>query len=224
MSAVQVAVRTRPTATFAEDCVKIDNARRSIEVRLPESQAGSAHERSENQKGSWQFRFDHLLHNTSQQALFDDTVAPFVDAVLGGYTGTVMCYGQTGAGKTFTHVGSTSTYSQRGIAPRAISRLFKHIDSQPQNDAIVTASYLEIYNDSLVDLLAHLPSDTSRPEPLHIAEVQAPESPPILPTRLVPDYPAFGCLTCMWGWAVGFGVSASRLCRATMHTNRAATF
>ena len=37
--------------------------------------------------------------------VFERAVAPTVDALLDGYNGTVMAYGQTGAGKTFTMMG-----------------------------------------------------------------------------------------------------------------------
>ena len=35
-----------------------------------------------------------------------------------------MCYGQTGAGKTFTMSGGRATFKQRGIIPRMITHLF----------------------------------------------------------------------------------------------------
>ena len=43
------------------------------------------------------------------------------------HTGTIMCYGQTGAGKTFTMTGATENYQHRGIIPRAIAQLFREI-------------------------------------------------------------------------------------------------
>ena len=42
-----------------------------------------------------------------------------------------MCYGQTGAGKTFTMTGATEHYQERGIIPRTIQHLFKEIQSRP---------------------------------------------------------------------------------------------
>jgi len=45
--------------------------------------------------------------------------------------GTIMAYGQTGAGKTFTMTGATENYQQRGIIPRALSQLFMEIDDRP---------------------------------------------------------------------------------------------
>lgn len=47
-------------------------------------------------------------------------------------SGTMMCYGQTGAGKTFTMCGATENYAHRGIIPRAISQLFKEIEDRPE--------------------------------------------------------------------------------------------
>lgn len=47
-------------------------------------------------------------------------------------SGTMMCYGQTGAGKTFTMCGATENYQHRGMIPRAISQLFKEIEERPE--------------------------------------------------------------------------------------------
>jgi len=48
-----------------------------------------------------------------------------------------MCYGQTGAGKTFTMTGSTESYQNRGIIPRAISQLFKQLDNRSDDATVV---------------------------------------------------------------------------------------
>lgn len=47
-------------------------------------------------------------------------------------TGTMMAYGQTGAGKTFTITGATESYKQRGLVPRSLSQLFKEIEERPE--------------------------------------------------------------------------------------------
>ena len=54
-----------------------------------------------------------------------------------------MCYGQTGAGKTFTVTGSTESYQNRGIIPRAISQLFRDLDER-SDCATVVRSVLEV--------------------------------------------------------------------------------
>lgn len=70
-----------------------------------------------------------------------------------------MCYGQTGAGKTFTMNGSTPNYKYRGIIPRAITQIFQEIGGLSENDFEIRVSYLEIYNEQLFDLLSDAPRD-----------------------------------------------------------------
>ena len=41
-----------------------------------------------------------------------------------------MCYGQTGAGKTYTMTGFTESYQNRGIIPRALQYLYQEIDAR----------------------------------------------------------------------------------------------
>jgi hypothetical protein len=47
------------------------------------------------------FEFDRILSGTCQKEVFD-MVQPILDKVWAGYSATVMAYGQTGAGKTYT--------------------------------------------------------------------------------------------------------------------------
>jgi kinesin family protein 6/9 len=53
--------------------------------------------------------------------VYDHTARDIATSVVEGYNGTILCYGQTGAGKTFTINGSTSNFKYRGVTPRAIS-------------------------------------------------------------------------------------------------------
>lgn len=39
--------------------------------------------------------------------------------------GTIMCFGQTGAGKTYSMTGAAETYKQRGIIPRALQEVIE---------------------------------------------------------------------------------------------------
>jgi kinesin family protein 6/9 len=43
-----------------------------------------------------------------------------------------MCYGQTGAGKTFTMTGATENFVNRGVIPRALLHLFREIETRPE--------------------------------------------------------------------------------------------
>jgi kinesin family protein 6/9 len=50
-----------------------------------------------------------------------------VTSVVQGYNGTILCYGQTGAGKTFTMSGSSTEYKYRGMVPRAVAQVYHEI-------------------------------------------------------------------------------------------------
>ncbi|XP_075779104.1 kinesin-like protein KIF9 isoform X4 [Pelodiscus sinensis] len=68
-----------------------------------------------------------------------------------------MCYGQTGAGKTYTMTGATENYKHRGIIPRAIQQVFRAAEKRIDQSITVRISYLEIYNETLFDLLSTMP-------------------------------------------------------------------
>ena len=90
-------------------------------MSIPKDEAGDV---INNQQESWRFKFDKLLHNSSQEDVFDQCSKDIVNSVIDGFNGTVMVYGQTGAGKTFTMSGSMQNYKYRGLIPRAISHVF----------------------------------------------------------------------------------------------------
>ena len=68
-----------------------------------------------------------------------------------GFNATVFSYGQTGSGKTHTMMGNVE---EPGIIPQAIKDIFDYIESDPSREFLLRISYLEIYNESLRDLLA----------------------------------------------------------------------
>lgn len=65
-------------------------------------------------------QFDGILDNAPQDAVYNATAAEMVSAAMDGINGTLFCYGQTGAGKTFTMSGDLRNYNFRGVIPRAI--------------------------------------------------------------------------------------------------------
>lgn len=76
---------------------------------------------------------------------------PIVSQCLDGYNGTIFCYGQTGSGKTHSMLG---TSFDQGILLSAVQEIFdyagKNIDTR---EISIWASYLEIYNENINDLL-----------------------------------------------------------------------
>ncbi len=115
-----------------------------------------------NAQEEWNFRFDHVMHNAEQQAVYDLCAKDIVDGVLEGYNGTVLAYGQTGAGKSFTMIGGTQNYKYRGICPRASAHIFGAVASRAaERDTVVRMSYLEIYQEQFYDLLVDSKTDAS---------------------------------------------------------------
>lgn len=70
-----------------------------------------------------------------------------------GYNGTVFAYGQTGAGKTFTMVGDYKDPEIKGIIPRTFDHVIAAIHTSENRKYVVRASFIEIYNEDIMDLL-----------------------------------------------------------------------
>ncbi|XXG84773.1 hypothetical protein AAC387_Pa11g0004 [Persea americana] len=150
---VRVAVKLRPKnaedltcdADFA-DCVELLPELKRLTLR-------------KNNWSSESFVFDEVFtEDASQRRVYDVTAKPVVESVLNGYNGTVMAYGQTGTGKTYTvsRLGKDDP-SERGIIVRAL----EDIISETISSDSVAISYLQLYLESVQDLLA--PEKTNIP-------------------------------------------------------------
>ncbi|KAL3536931.1 hypothetical protein ACH5RR_000297 [Cinchona calisaya] len=143
---VRVAVRLRPRnaqeleadADFA-DCVELQPELKRLKLR----------------KNNWDsdtYEFDEVLTEyASQKRVYEVVAKPVVESVLDGYNGTVMAYGQTGTGKTYTlgRLGDEDT-SARGIMVRSLEDIFSNISHETDS---VTVSYLQLYMETIQDLL-----------------------------------------------------------------------
>ncbi|XP_055031191.2 kinesin-like protein KIF22 [Misgurnus anguillicaudatus] len=103
-----------------------------------------------------QYQFDAFhCEKTSQQEVFVSSVKPILSHILGGQNASVFAYGPTGAGKTHTMLGSQE---QPGIIPRAVREVFNLVEAQEKGrdswEYSVGMSYLEIYNEKVLDLLS----------------------------------------------------------------------
>ena len=104
------------------------------------------------------FTFDFVFDVDSQQVdVYNITAKQAVQSVLEGYNSTIFCYGQTGTGKTYTMEGFTydSQDPQKGIIQRAIEEIFNYIETTSNENTkfIIRASFLQIYNENISDLL-----------------------------------------------------------------------
>ena len=86
-----------------------------------------------------------------------------IEAFVGGFNGTIFAYGQTGSGKTFTMLGPPDDSNEffhelRGVIPRSFEYAFSLINRQQDKSGdrvefLAKCSFLEIYNESVYDLL-----------------------------------------------------------------------
>ncbi|KAL2142678.1 hypothetical protein VTI28DRAFT_833 [Corynascus sepedonium] len=103
------------------------------------------------------FTFDRVFDMSCKQSdIFDFSIKPTVDDILNGYNGTVFAYGQTGAGKSYTMMGTNIDDDEgKGVIPRIVEQIFTNILSSAANiEYTVRVSYMEIYMERIRDLLA----------------------------------------------------------------------
>jgi kinesin family protein 5 len=110
----------------------------------------------QSKEASGAFTFDRVFDMSSRQAdVFDFSIRNTVDDILNGYNGTVFAYGQTGAGKSYTMMGSDIDDEEgKGIIPRIVEQIFASMLASPSNiEYTVRVSYMEIYMERIRDLL-----------------------------------------------------------------------
>lgn len=152
-----VAVRVRPfskrevEANF-KDVVKVLSA--NLVVLLDVSTEAAPEEAFRlNRSKEKQFAFDIVLDSTADQVeVYVKSTAFLVEGVLNGYNATVFAYGATGAGKTFTMLG---TLDSPGVMPSALNTMFEQIAGLTRDrEYQVKICYLEIYNETIRDLIS----------------------------------------------------------------------
>ncbi|KAM5221785.1 chromosome-associated kinesin KIF4A isoform 2-T2 [Ctenodactylus gundi] len=104
------------------------------------------------------FTYDFVFDpSTEQEEVFNTAVAPLIKGIFKGYNATVLAYGQTGSGKTYSMGGAYTAEQENeptvGVIPRVIQLLFKEIDKKSDFEFTLKVSYLEIYNEEILDLL-----------------------------------------------------------------------
>lgn len=147
---VKVYIRVRP---LNED-ESLGNTKGTIEVNKEE--CSILLNNTEYREFEKIFRFHEVFpEETSQMEIYHTVAAPIIDTVLKGYNGTIFAYGQTGSGKTYTMVGDHTAKELQGMIPNSFSQIFNQIASSvEQKSFVVTATFLEIYNEEIKDLLS----------------------------------------------------------------------
>jgi len=137
------------------------------------------------------FTYDYIFPiDTNQEFIYEKAVYPLLNRLFKGYNATVLAYGQTSSGKTYTIGTCYSTLLKSsellisnekfsndiGIIPRVLADLFKQIQSaQEQDDEDeeettnyeVKVSFVEVYNEEIKDLLSYSKSNLEIREELN---------------------------------------------------------
>ncbi|KAM9315664.1 kinesin-like protein KIF3C [Gastrophryne carolinensis] len=148
--ALKVVVRCRPISRKEEaagydSIVAMDVKLGQVTIRNPRANHGELPKT---------FTFDAVYDaNSKQTDLYDETVRPLIDSVLQGFNGTIFAYGQTGTGKTYTMQGHWAESERRGVIPNSFDHIFTQISRSQNQQYLVRASYLEIYQEEIRDLL-----------------------------------------------------------------------
>jgi centromeric protein E len=114
------------------------------------------------------FTYDQTFgEETSTVNVYDKVAKNIVKSVVTGLNGTIFAYGQTSSGKTFTMQGSGtiqegSDGTGGGIVHLAAKDIFDSIQRTPDRMFLVRASFLEIYNEEVRDLLAYDGASSNR--------------------------------------------------------------
>uniref|UniRef100_A0A182LSI0 Kinesin-like protein n=1 Tax=Anopheles culicifacies TaxID=139723 RepID=A0A182LSI0_9DIPT len=169
---VKVVVRCRPMnkreqQSKCKNVIQIDNAL----VNLDNPNDTNAPQKS--------FQFDNAYgYAATTENIYSDICYSLVESVLEGYNATIFAYGQTGCGKSHTMQGTTYNLSAAdpnnanniGIIPRSFEHIFEAISLASELRYLVLVSYLEIYNETIRDLLQPQ-SQTTGGSSLQIKEI-----------------------------------------------------
>ncbi|XP_031179754.1 centromere-associated protein E isoform X9 [Sander lucioperca] len=159
-SAVKVCVRVRPLIE-REEKAATENAE---PVQLFWKTDKKSIYQIDNGNSTKSFGFDRVFtSDETTNQLYQDIAKPLVVSSVEGYNGTIFAYGQTSSGKTFTMMGSSRN---PGVIPLAVEDVFQTITKFPNKEFLLRVSYMEIYNETVSDLLV----DSSKRKPLEVRE------------------------------------------------------
>ncbi|KAL4279291.1 hypothetical protein GQ457_03G033960 [Hibiscus cannabinus] len=167
---VRVAVNIRPLITTellngCTDCITVVPGEPQVQI------------------GSHAFTYDYVYGGagSASSAIYDDCVAPLVDALFHGYNATVLAYGQTGSGKTYTMgTNYTGEGSSGGIIPKVMENMFKRVEaSKHSTEILIRVSFIEIFKEEVFDLLDSNSAALSKVEGMSLAKHAAPGRLPI---------------------------------------------
>ena len=149
---LQVFIRVRPR--IPRD-INIEKA-----VSVPDNQSVSVR----SDRYDVNCKYNMVFDDASKQADVFSSVKPLLTSVLQGYNACIFAYGQTSAGKSHTMLGpgggsqafDKGNKSEWGLIPRAVEFIFSELHRAADDSYLtykVKASFVQVYNENLYDLL-----------------------------------------------------------------------
>lgn len=167
---VRVAVNVRPLITSelllgCTDCITVPPGEPQVQI------------------GAHAFTFDYVFGNGAIPCsrIFDECVAPLIDALFRGYNGTVLAYGQTGSGKTYTMgTNYSGEANSGGIIPNVMEMIFSRVEAMKgSTEFLIRVSFIEIFKEEVFDLLDPNPPAASKGEGVSVTKPMGPVRVPI---------------------------------------------
>uniref|UniRef100_A0A182J473 Uncharacterized protein n=1 Tax=Anopheles atroparvus TaxID=41427 RepID=A0A182J473_ANOAO len=157
LKSVRVALRVRPIS-------EAEIARgHSCVVKVVPSINGDEVTIGDGKISSERFTYSHTFDpKATQQQLYEAVVVDLLDKLFEGFNVTILAYGQTCSGKTFT-MGTDYTGDldkNAGVIPRAVTDIFRIIDDRVAVEGssnaptAVSCSFIELYQETVYDLLS----------------------------------------------------------------------
>jgi kinesin family member 5 len=145
---IKVVCRVRPLnekefQRSEEMCLEISRQKKTVDCRSENGDLLS-------------FTFDDVFSSScTQEEVYRIAAKPIINAVFEGFNGTILAYGQTASGKTFTMTGDDTPASiNAGIIPRIVNDLFLKIEATEKPlEFTLKISYCEIYLEKIKDLI-----------------------------------------------------------------------
>ncbi|XP_053365569.1 kinesin-like protein KIF26A isoform X1 [Clarias gariepinus] len=166
MGKVKVMVRICPSLGVQDSSesmsfLKVDQRKKQLTLYEPSllTQPSPGHRRTPLAAPKM-FTFDAVFtQDASQAEVCSGTVAEIIQSVVNGADGCIFSFGHVKLGKTYTMIGKDSSSQSLGIAPCAISWLFKLISERREKTGTrfsVRVSAVEIHgkDEGLQDLLS----------------------------------------------------------------------
>ncbi|KAF9960897.1 kinesin-like nuclear fusion protein [Mortierella alpina] len=166
---IRVFCRVRPVSS-SESASKAETTTALIKYPDQEGREIEFSHSTESARGSqiekvYPFTFDKVFQPSSKQEDVFEEISQLVQSALDGYNVCIFAYGQTGSGKTHTMEGPlNASMESMGMIPRSVLQIYETAKALETKGWKYTmeGQYVEIYNESINDLLGSDGLDATR--------------------------------------------------------------